>query len=596
MKWFATLMLLAASASAAGITGTVTSEPGAPLSGMTVAIYAIDGTLAASGTTGANGTYNITLPAGSYRALAYDPAGAYATSFYDEAESFETSATLRVTTTPLSNIDFQLVHAGFAAGRVTSTTGAALQNMTVAAYNLSGTRRGFTTTNAAGSFTLVLPPGSYKIAAYDDALKYAKTFFADAASFGAANVVAIAAAESTTANLRLTLAATVSGSVTDRATAATLAGMRVTAYASDGSIAGRALTGSDGRFAFAVRPGSIRVVVDDPSGIYATLYLPDAESFSAEAAVSAAAGQTMTANASLVRAAHIEGTISDRATGAPLAGITATAYNADGSTRSFATTSASGAYSIVVPPGDYRAGASDDALVYLPQFYANALAFGAATVEHAITSIGGIDFALVKGARVAGQVTAAASQQPLGGITVGVYDIAGHLLQSAVTDASGRYALLRESGTVKLLAFDPALQFANAYYLDATSFAASPAVPLAEGDAVTADFAMSAAGRVNGGVMDAASTAPVAGIELFAYDASFNAVAETISDANGAFRLALPPGTYTLAAADPAQRYESTTLAQPVTVAAGEDVGPVQIRLTVAKPLPVPPRRRAARH
>ena len=94
--------------------------------------------------------------------------------------------------------------------------------------------------------------------------------------------------------------------------------------------------------------------------------------------------------------------------------------------------------------------------------------------------------------------------------------------------------------------------------------------------------------------MDAASTAPLANMQVIAYDAGFNDVAETTTDANGTFRLPLPPGTYTVAAADSARRYAPASYAQPVTIAAGRDAGPIQIRLGIA--LPVPPRRRAARH
>jgi hypothetical protein len=578
--FFAALMLLATSAGAATIGGTVSG-----VSGAVVAAYTTSGTLQTSASTSASGAYSLTVPAGSYHVLAYDPAGVFATSFYADAESFETSATLTVAASQnITNINFVLPRAGLVAGRVTTASGTALPNMTVAAYNLSGTRRGFTKTDANGNYSLTLPPGSFKIAAYDDALKYATTFFSDAASFDAAAFVSIEATSSATANLKLPLAADVVGTVTDRLSGAFLAGIRATAYATDGSIAARAFTGSDGKFALAVRAGSIRVVFDDPSGTYATLYVPDEESFSIEPSMSVSAGSATGINAALVRAAHITGRVTDRTTGAPLPAITAAAYNADGTLRAFSTTDAAGAYSIVVPPGDYRVGAFDDALVYLAQFYPSA--------AHAVTNVGGFDFALAKGARVSGTVTS--SGMPLANITVGVYDLTGRLLDSTSTDAAGRYTIFRAPGTVKLLAFDPALQFATAYSGGAVSFAASPTLPLLEGASLTADFALVSAGRVNGNVMDAASTAPLANMQVIAYDASFNVVAETTTGANGTFRLPLPPGTYTVAAADSAHRYASASYAQPVTIAEGQEVGPIQIRLSIAPP--VPPRRRAARH
>ena len=269
----------------------------------------------------------------------------------------------------------------------------------------------------------------------------------DAASFDAASAVSIEATSSATANLKLPLAADVVGTVTDRTSGAFLGGIRATAYATDGSIAARALTGSDGKFAFAARPGSIRIVFDDPSGTYAALYVPDEESFSVEPSMNVSAGSATGINAALVRAAHITGHITDRTTGAPLPAIIAAAYNADGTLRAFATTDTAGAYSIVVPPGDYRVGAFDGALVYLAQFYPGA--------AHAVTSVGGFDFALAKGARVSGTVMS--SGMPLANITVGVYDLTGRLLDSTSTDAAGRYTIFRAPATIKLLAFDPAL-------------------------------------------------------------------------------------------------------------------------------------------
>ena len=155
-------LLLATVASAAGITGTVTNDTGAPLPSMSVVAYRTDdGTIGGTATTNASGSYSITTSGGQYRVLAYDPSGVYATSFYSDAESFETSKVMVLTSILTAlNINFRLVHAGFAAGHVTGPSGNALPNITVAAYNPSGTRRGFATTDAAGNFTLALPPGT----------------------------------------------------------------------------------------------------------------------------------------------------------------------------------------------------------------------------------------------------------------------------------------------------------------------------------------------------------------------------------------------------------------------------------------------------
>jgi len=557
-------LLLALPATGATISGTVSSGVG-PLAGMTVAAYTTGGTLQSSGATTSSGTYALTVPAGSYHMLAFDPAGAYATSFYADAESFETSSTLTLTTsTTLANINFVLVRAGFIVGRARSN-GSPLASITVAAYNPSGTRRGFTTTDATGSYTLALPQGSYEVAAYDDALRYATVVEASA--------VPVVTSQTQIVNFDLPLAAKIAGSITDRLTGAALGNMRLTVYASDGTIAAQAITGSDGRFAFAVRPDSVRLVVDDPAGAYASAYVPDAEAFSVAPRFTAAAGQTLTVNASVVRAGRLAGRVTDRTTGAPIASIVTVAYNLDGTTRAFSTTDAGGAYSIVVPPGDYRIGVYDASLVYVTQFYG--------TLAHAIAeqTTGGFDFALVRGATVTGRVTSSGNN--LNAITVAAYDLSGQLLSSTSTDATGRYALLVAPGIAKLLAFDPALHYATAYYLGARTFAASPVVSLVEGQSYAADFSMTAAGRIIGSVVDAISGAPLDAMDVIAYDGS-DAVAQTLSDALGSFRIAVPPGTYIVAAADPAHRYGNSTAAGTSIVGVGQDFGPLQIRLARA--------------
>ena len=147
MKLLGTLMLLATTAGAATVSGTISGmvSGDAPLSGITVDAYTTAGALQASTSTNAAGAYSLTVDAGPYHVLAFDPAGVFATSFYADAESFETSATLTLASSQsLTNINFILPRAGFIGGRVTSAAGASLANMTVAAYNPSGTRRGFT--------------------------------------------------------------------------------------------------------------------------------------------------------------------------------------------------------------------------------------------------------------------------------------------------------------------------------------------------------------------------------------------------------------------------------------------------------------------
>src|SRR5688572_30538662 len=133
-------------ANAATVSGTVTSAAtGNALSGMVVAAYDPAGNLAGTAITDATGLYVLSLPAGQYRLLAYDPAGVYATMFDANAESFETSPVTTLGAVDTVRRDFSLVAGGTVSGSVAVTGGAPLADAVVEAYNLSGTRRGFTT-------------------------------------------------------------------------------------------------------------------------------------------------------------------------------------------------------------------------------------------------------------------------------------------------------------------------------------------------------------------------------------------------------------------------------------------------------------------
>src|SRR5437868_8276486 len=140
----------------------------------------------------------------------------------------------------------------------------------------------------------------------------------------------------------------------------------------------------------------------------------------------------------------------------------------------------------------------------------------------------------------------------------------------------------------------PVGHYAMAVRPGAPTFASTQSLPLAEGTSLAADFALPDAGRISGSVADAATGAPLAAMQVLVYDASFQTIAETATDAAGTFRIAVPAGAYTIAAADPAHRYSSGPYASPIVVAAGQDIGPFPIRLAAAAA--PPSRHRAVAH
>src|SRR6476469_5242729 len=180
------ILFLGTAANAQVLTGIVRDAQTGALRSMVVAVYGADGLLKASATTDVNGRYEITLAPGRYRALAYDPADVYATQFSADAPSFEESPESILNSGQTVTVNFSLIRAGTVSGFFLTSSGLR-SGVTVAAYNLSGTRRGFTTTNASGNYSLVLPPGIYKIVAYDDDRLFVPSFFNGRTNFADAD-------------------------------------------------------------------------------------------------------------------------------------------------------------------------------------------------------------------------------------------------------------------------------------------------------------------------------------------------------------------------------------------------------------------------
>lgn len=588
-------LLFSLPAAASTISGTVrAADSGSALAAMIVQAYDASGIARATATTDANGRYSLTLNAGTYRILAYDNAGVYATSFYDNAESFDTSSALALQNgQTLANRDFALVRAGTIAGTVTSPSANALSGMTVAVYNLSGTLRGKTITDSAGHFQLVVPPGTYKVAAWDDALAWATTFYASAATFVSATPVDVSASRATTANLTLSPTAHVRGTVTDELTGAAISGAIVTAYDSAGFVAASTTTSANGTYELALREGAYRFVFEERSGLYAAAFYAHAQSFERGTVVNVAAGETRTGiDAALPRAATLRGVVRD-SNGAPLAQITVAAFNFDGTLRTFTTTAVDGTFTLLVPTGDYKLAAYDVALTYATQYATAQSSFVAANVLHVVApqQLNAIDFALVRGGQLTGRVVAQ-NGVPLANITVAAYDAAGTLVASALTNAEGNYRFVVAPGTYSVAAFDRALQYAPS---SAQTLAINAATT------TTRDFALPLAATVHITARDITTHEPVAGIYVSAYDSAGALAATTITAADGTAGFALASGTYRFVAYDPVQRYATSYYANapsfdsamPLTLVSGQSAAELAFQLTAA---PRGARRHAVRH
>ena len=331
-----------------------------------------------------------------------------------------------------------------------------------------------------------------------------------------------------------------------------------------GPVGGRfegATTDGDGRFAFQVEPGVYTrtfALSYDASGTD-TFYLPVAVAFTATA------GGTTTVTDVVARVRPLgqaTGTVTDAATGAPLAGVDVLAYDTGNTYGVFVTSGPDGRLAFDLPEGDYVFGAYAPPESYLPEAYDGTPFFSAATlvaVEGGATR-SGIDFRLRTlspnfSVAFAGRITNTAGV-PLAGARVVVYDdlVA---VDSTTTDATG--AFLFTSADPALSASFLAIGFAADgfqpwFNSGQTSLASADLIGvgavafafdfgtvelLAEGEAA-AGFA------VSGTVRDETTGAPLAGaVVAVARTDAPGRVHFATTDAAGAYRLSgLAAGTY----------------------------------------------------
>jgi len=591
------LLICAGTAGAASISGVVTdASTTLRLSSMVVRVYAATGEdIGVLTTTDSNGRYVLGLPSGDYRILAYDLNGVYATSFAGDAESFETSSVLKAAA-DVNNYNFALRPGGTVTGRVLSSSGPISQAV-VAAYNLSGTRRGFTTADAKGNYTIVLPAGTYKLVAFDSTNQFAPLFYRFASSFDSALPVDVVERRAVAAvDFVLPRAGRLTGFVVDADTGAPVAGMLVSVYGDDGALVAWQQMKAD-QFDLAVEPGSYRLVVADITHQYAPSFFGGAASFNESELVSVGAGELRAGlRFEVGPAGHVSGRAWN-ASGDSLANITVAAYNVDGSLRTSGRTGTSGEFQIDLPPGVFKLVAFDEALVYAPQFYAAAADFRSATE---VTIAAGEDvpaeFRMEVGGNFAGVAKDAGTNAPLAGITVAAYNSTGDLIASATTDSAGEYRLVVPAGTYRLAAFDTALRYAAGYAGGATAFEPSVETTVVAGSVADIDFSLMTGIFFFGSVIDAAQRS-ITGVDVAVLDPSGNRVA-TARSLNGGFNVVLLPGTYKLLAVDPQQRYlfsffnGAQTLAAATPLQISRDSPPPSVTFILARAT----RRRAAGH
>jgi spore coat protein A len=501
------------------LTGVITdAATGLPVAGVTV-------TTAPGGftaVTSATGTYTIVVPVGVYHLTTT------ALGFANTATATPVSVTAGQISTPINTALTAAVN-----GTVTGIITNPATGLPVAGAVVTLTPGGFTgTTTATGAYSIIAPAGTY-------------TVNATALGFTAVPATTIVAAGGAAAvNVTVTAAVngTVTGTITAAATGLPVAGVTVTA--NPGGFT--AITDALGNYIITVPPGTFTLTTTALGFANATSAAP----------VTVAAGGTAPAGVTAIAAganATLTGVITNAATGLPAAGVTVTT-TPGGFT---AVTTATGAYSIIVPPGSYTVTTA--ALGLAATTTATPVAVGAGQVSTPI------NVALTAGVNgtVTGIITDPVTGLPVAGAVVTLTP--GGFV--GTTTATGAYTIAAPAGTYTVT-------------VSALGFTAPPATATVTAGAVatTANITVTAAanGTLTGQIIDAATGLPAAGVTVTTNPGGFTAV----TDAAGNYIITVPPGTYTVTST--ALGLASATTATPVTVAAGGTAAAGASAVTVA--------------
>ncbi len=417
------------------ISGRVSNDSGAGISGLTVQVYewpAEDEDESGSALTDLGGNYTIAqLPAGEYIVMAFAglTGAPYVNQIYNNTLFYLEAAPVTVTSTSTtSGIDFQLAPSGMITGTVTDTLGNPIAGMWVLADNYDNEEAMFSDalTDADGVYRMTgLPAGDYRIGTESDnvELNFINTYYDNVTDELLAGRVTLAGTETVSGiNFVLSAAGAVSGTVTD-AGGNPIEGVEIEAmgYGTEGWF-GETQTSADGTYTLpGLASGSYRIrACGSCSGLPYVDKFYDNANWDDASPVAVIVPQTTTGinfvlGAGTSISGHVYGWDAGSSSYLPLEGAELSTENVStGSWGGWAQTEADGSYTIEgIAPGSYRVRANADS--YSSEFYPDSIDWGGA--QAVVTTVdepaAGIDFQLDLGGQIAGTVLDANSGQPV---------------------------------------------------------------------------------------------------------------------------------------------------------------------------------------
>lgn len=385
-------------ADAAGISGMVTNNAAAPVAGIAVNLFRLDGgtsewVFLASKATEANGTYSFgSLPAGTFfvEFTDYSPSVTYAREYYNGKPTSNAADPLAVLAgQDLTGIDASLDLAGQISGTVRADADTnPIQFVNVIAYRLNEVNGNWdyvsgVSTNFSGVYSMQgLTPGSYRLEFNDVSGRYLREYHDNKPTLLLADSFVITPGGSTVIDASLATAGRIEGTVTREGSTTPLPNIVVTAYRviAPGlfQYAFATTTGQFGTYSVGgLAAGTYWVTFDDPSGYHLPETYSNGTGLDTGTDIAVAAALPTTGiDAALIAGGRISGTVTNAVTQSALQGIGIYLYRYDGVAwqyQSYAETDSAGDYtSPPVPTGQYRVEFYDNSQsAYRGEYYNN---------------------------------------------------------------------------------------------------------------------------------------------------------------------------------------------------------------------------------
>jgi hypothetical protein len=454
-------------------------------------------------------------------------------------------------------IDFGLRIGGSVTGRVTSASdGEGLANSTV-----SFTKRGnvlsdknvlpTVRTDSDGYFSMNgLEPETYMVSA--DSNGYITRYYDNTIFYGATMITVETDATVPDIDIELEPGGSISGRVTRESDGTGVSTVYFWIYNIDETVSSFVSSNGNGYFSATELPaGDYYITTTNiPAGGLTFEYYQDAVTLGKSSLVHLDPQQNRNdIEIELDDDSSISGTVTRETGGSTISDVTVRAYDSKWNAVRSVKTNSSGNYTLTgLHTGDYFIG-TDNTPGYIDKFFSNTtLRSGASVVAVAGNQdITNINFVLPAGGAIAGTVLRSYDQSPIPSLPIEIYNSEWVRVKSGRTFTNGGYIINGLAPGDYFVRAEPVTRYVGEYYGDALhSTSAAPVTVVQVQRTEDIDFQLEDSPAIYGKVVSFfLNNRPLEGIQVYAYDSSWEPAGSSITDVTGRYVIeGLAPGKY----------------------------------------------------